>query len=157
MLEAKDYTVSKDKVGRQDIQKQEGALIDLPNLGRGIFASATGYTAEATKYAVGSLGNDKMTNIIPYDIRPSSENDERGRIKRIHVTMNTYSLCYNRGNFSLIFAEGEQKRLHNTAKAKGLTEISSHIEFFYDENGNIIDNMANLSRRCQPIFNCNDM
>ena len=44
MVEAKDYSIEGKKVGRGDIQKQAGALNDLP-IKQGIFASAIDYTA----------------------------------------------------------------------------------------------------------------
>lgn len=157
MLEAKDYTIKKGKVGRSDLQKQEGALVDLPSMGRGVFASATGYTSQATKYAKGSRNNDKMTSITTYDIRPSTIKDEQGRIKTIHITMNVCSLCYSKGKYSLIFAEGEQERLRSNLKSKSLQQINNQLEFFYDETGNIIDCMSSLSSRNHPTFKYNDI
>ena len=74
-IEAKDYTIRNEKVGRPDVQKQEGGLIDLPYEG-GIFASATGYTRNAEKYAEGTYKNPNGKPIDLYDIRPSTEEDE---------------------------------------------------------------------------------
>ena len=81
-IEAKDYSLRDDKVGRPDVQKQGGGLPDLP-FDRGIFASATGYTRNAEKYAEGTKINPNLKEIDLYDIKPSTESDEEGRIKTI--------------------------------------------------------------------------
>ena len=46
MGEAKDYTVQGKKVGREDLQKLGGALVDLDEVSGGIFFSATDYTKQ---------------------------------------------------------------------------------------------------------------
>ena len=56
MIEAKDYSISNSKVGRDDIQKLQGALSDL-NVDKGLFASATDYTKPAKKYSDGTIKN----------------------------------------------------------------------------------------------------
>jgi len=157
MLEAKDYTIRKEKVGRPDLQKQEGALIDLPVIKKGIFASATGYTSEAIKYAKGSLDNIKMTGIVTYEIRPSTSLDEQGRIKTINITMHFCYPLFNKGTFSVMFAEGEKEKLCDNIQSKGKQEIETKISIstFYDEKGKKKETMGHLSRSNQPKIESN--
>jgi len=50
MGEAKDYTIKNAKVGRGNLQKMVGALIEL-DVNGGMFFSATEYTAPVKRYA----------------------------------------------------------------------------------------------------------
>ena len=91
MLEAKDYSIRGSKVGRDDLQKLSGALLDIDNISKGVFASATDYTKPAKQYAESTI---KMPNAKPielYEIRPSTEEDEKGRVKKICIQMNIVS------------------------------------------------------------------
>ena len=69
MIEAKDYAKRNHKVSRSDLQKQEGALIDLPRVGEGYFASATGYTKPARQYAEGTKTNEHAKPITPFNMK----------------------------------------------------------------------------------------
>ena len=111
-IEAKDYTIRNEKVGRPDVQKQEGGLIDLPYEG-GIFASATGYTRNAEKYAEGTYKNPNGKPIDLYDIRPSTEEDEEGRIKTIIVNINSIYLDFNNWTVTPIFTKESRDELLN--------------------------------------------
>ena len=86
MVEAKDYSIEGKKVGRGDIQKQAGALNDLP-IKQGIFASATDYTAPAKKYANSTHINPSQKPINLLHIRPSTELDRKGRVERIIINI----------------------------------------------------------------------
>lgn len=91
MLEAKDYTTRKTDgaVGRGDLQKEEAALNSL-DVQNGIFASATGYSSDAVKWAESTKLNPLHKPINLYDIRQSTIEDEKGRIKEIHVQLHLY-------------------------------------------------------------------
>lgn len=91
MLEAKDYTARKSDgaVGRGDLQKEESALNSL-DVQNGIFASATGYSSDAVKWAESTKLNPLHKPINLYDIRQSTIEDEKGRIKEIHVQLHLY-------------------------------------------------------------------
>ena len=80
MVESKDYTLDDKKVGRPDLQKLQGALTDLPQIKEGIFTSATNYSKDAIKYAEGTEINDLQKKITTVDVRPSTVDDEKGRI-----------------------------------------------------------------------------
>ncbi|MCF6764018.1 restriction endonuclease [Pseudomonas fragi] len=84
MGEAKDYTYRGGKVGRSDLQKLAGALVDLPDVAKGVFWSATDYTKPARQYAQMAKG---MTGkeILLRGLRESTGFDEQGFIKSICV------------------------------------------------------------------------
>ena len=109
-VEAKDYTLRNEKVGRPDVQKQEGGLIDLPYEG-GIFASATGYTRNAEKYAEGTYKNPNGKPIDLYDIRPSTEEDEKERVKTVILHFTVVYPDFNKGIFIPVFTKDAQEKL----------------------------------------------
>ena len=109
-VEAKDYTLRNEKVGRPDVQKQEGGLIDLPFEG-GVFASATGYTRNAVKYAEGTnkIPNGKPIDL--YDIRPSTVEDEEGRVKTVILYFTIVYPNFHQGVYEPIFTKKAQEQL----------------------------------------------
>lgn len=134
MVEAKDYSIEGKKVGRGDIQKQAGALNDLP-IKQGIFASATDYTAPAKKYANSTHINPSQKPINLLHIRPSTELDRKGRVERIIV------------NIEMIIDDFEHAQYHihlsnnaiNLLKKNNLLNktLDCHIENFYNAQGDI--------------------
>ena len=95
MVEAKDYTVQGKKVGRADLQKLEGALTDL-DIAEGRFVSATDYTNRAKHYAESTKTNLKQNPINLYHVRPSNDEDEKGRIKQIQVIIQANGLSFEK-------------------------------------------------------------
>ena len=132
MVEAKDYSIEGKKVGRGDIQKQAGALNDLP-IKQGIFASATDYTAPAKKYANSTHINPSQKPINLLHIRPSTELDRKGRVERIII------------NIEMIIDDFEHAQYHihlsnnaiNLLKKNNLLNktLDCHIENFYNTYG----------------------
>ena len=115
--EAKDYTERDAKVGRDDLQKLGGALGDLP-VSEGAFFSATDYTKPARLYAQGSEDiNQKPINL--YHLRPSSSDDEKGRIKSIHIEIHLITPGFDNAKYTVEFTkDGIQvvKRLQEQRK-----------------------------------------
>ena len=91
MVEVKDYTIDKRKVGRSDLQKLQGALTDL-DFEKGVFVSATDYTKPAKKYSDGAEINPLQKEIDLFHIRPSTELDEKGRVKKFQINNSYKSL-----------------------------------------------------------------
>ncbi len=136
MIEAKDYTIHKKKVGRGDIQKLSGALSDLDNISKGIFASATDYTKPAKQYAESSPQMPNAKPIELYDIRPSTELDENGRIKKICFKMHIVNPVFEKGTYMPVFTKkGYDKLQKDNLLGK---PIEMHLENFYDINNNIV-------------------
>lgn len=133
-VEAKDYTIRGNAVGRPDVQKQEGGLIDLP-YEKGIFASATGYTRNAIKYAEGTYKNPIGKEIDLYEIRPSTEEDEEGRIKTIIVNIISYYPVFDKGKYTPVFTEESENRLSQKYK-EGF--LSIRLDNIYNEDKSIL-------------------
>lgn len=153
MLEAKDYSKSGEKVGRSDLQKLEGALIDLRQIDKGIFTSATQYTSEASKYANGTKHNSAMKEIIPIELRPSMTEDERNRINTIVCHIHLVQPDYKMEHFEVIFSDGEHDKLINYLKNKRINYINMRIESFYDDNGQLITTLYDLIRNHKVEIN----
>jgi len=147
MVEAKDYTVDNRKVGRGDLQKLQGALTDL-SVNSGVFASATGFTKPASKYADSSEKNPMNKNIELFDIRPSTEEDEKGRIKKIIVNMSMHIADYQRGKYQPIFTKEGFKSLEDAGLAYKSVEM--RLENFFDKERNIILTLFELTGKYPP-------
>lgn len=147
MVEAKDYTIDNRKVGRGDLQKLQGALTDLP-IGSGVFASATGFTKPASKYAESSDINPLNKNIELFDIRPSTEEDEKGRIKKIVVNMSIHVADYQNGKYQPIFTKDGFANLEKAGLAN--KPIEMRLEHFYDKDKRIIMTLHELTSKHPP-------
>lgn len=156
MVEAKDYTVDDRKVGRPDLQKLQGALTDLPQIKEGYFTSATDYSRDAKKYARGTETNDKQKEITIVDVRPSTAEDEKGRIKIIEVHMTWAVPNYDRGKRTFIFAEGGRKMIDDYMIQQGKTQCALQAMDLYDKDGNFLISISELSRNHHPKFGNED-
>lgn len=153
MIEAKDYTIRGEKVGREDLQKQEGALVDLPSIKKGVFASATDYTSESDKYAEGSGINPMMKEITIYEIRPSTEEDKKGRVWTIEVRFNAAWPNITPENVRPVYVKGEIERLNSNLLSKGYKEgepIKLTSTELYDASGNVLTTIFDFTRNHQP-------
>jgi hypothetical protein len=147
MIEAKDYTLDDKKVGRGDIQKLQGALSDLP-VNTGLFASATDYTKPAIKYAESSSVNPMQKPIELFHIRPSTEQDETGRIKKIVVNMIMHVADYSAAKYNFIWtSDGREELIKNGYQSK---QIKITIDKFYDKNGEPLISIYELTKSYPP-------
>ena len=143
MIEAKDYSISGEKVGRDDIQKLNGALVDLDAVHRGVFASATDYTKPAVEYAMASMIMPHSKPIDLYQVRNSTELDVKGRIKVIHIDITTFWLDFDKGKYKPIFTKnGRDCILRDFPKN---TELAYTLSEFTDKEGNVKKTIAELS------------
>jgi len=148
MVEAKDYTIDERKVGRSDLQKLQGALTDL-DFEKGIFASATDYTKPAKKYADGAEINPNQKEIELYHIRPSTELDEKGRVKKFVINITMIVPDFNNGQFQYAWTkEARDKFEKNGFIGKEITMV---LDRFYKENGDIDCFLMDFTHDNQPI------
>jgi hypothetical protein len=148
MIEAKDYTIDERKVGRGDLQKMQGALTDL-EFDKGIFASATDYTKPAEKYSAATEKNPLHKEIDLYHIRPSTELDEKGRIKQFIINMTMIVPDFKNGQFQYAWTkESEEKFEKNGLMGKQITMV---LDRFYRENGEIDCFLIDFTHDNQPI------
>lgn len=152
MLEAKDYTKRGNKVGRDDLQKLQGALTDLSQIKKGYFTSATDYTKPAQKYAKGSATNPCQKEIVPIELRPSTLEDEKERIKEIIVNIIAVSPIFHMGKYEIVFLDNEKLNIRNYLSDLNERKISLQINCFYNSNGEVIETMEHLSKNQFPKF-----
>ncbi|MBQ9076578.1 MAG: restriction endonuclease [Muribaculaceae bacterium] len=149
MIEAKDYTKRNVKVGRDDLQKMQGALTDLPQIEKGYFTSATDYTAPAQKYADASSSNPYQKEIVPIALRPSTVEDEKGRIMQILVRVEMSSFDYDAADYGIVFVDdAEYGRFMDYLSRSGIAKLEMQISHFYNSDGEIVETIENISR-CQ--------
>jgi hypothetical protein len=134
--EVKDYTIKNKKVGRDDIQKLGGALRDL-NIDEGLFFSATDFTKPAKQYAEASKDITGKP-ITLFNLRPSTEKDEEGRIKSIHIDISTLLPNYQDGQYVPIWTADGKSLLNRENTKIAISDI-------YDSNGNILYTIRELT------------
>lgn len=141
MGEAKDYTIHNGKVGRGDLQKLGGALSDLKDVDEGIFFSATGYTRPAIKYA------ESATNMIGkpiklYGLRESNDDDEKGFIKTIAITLHMEIPNLEKATWIPHLSDkGKEIFLEKFSN----TQLNVKVEKFYDAKGNQMLSLSELT------------
>jgi hypothetical protein len=147
IVEAKDYTINKKKVGRPDLQKFQGALSDL-DVESGLFASATEYTNPAKKYSDSSEKNPLQKQIELYNIRPSTELDEKGRINKFIVDMTMVTPDFESGQMKCAWTKNAIEKFEkNGLMGKPIT---LGIDRFYKEDGTIDCFLVDFTRNNQP-------
>lgn len=145
MVEAKDYSVRGEKVGRADLQKMEGALTDL-DIAEGRFVSATDYTNRAKPYAKSTETNPKQNPISLYHVRPSTLEDEKKRIKTILVTIIAHGLDFERGQYMPLINHEFFESIKDRIKEEG-EEQKTILFHFYDADGNVEETFENVTRQ----------
>ncbi|UOE37024.1 restriction endonuclease [Chryseobacterium oryzae] len=148
MIEAKDYTINKKKVGRDDLQKLQGALSDL-DVEKGIFASATDYTKPAKKYSESTGKNPLNKEIELYNIRESTKLDEKGRINKFEVTLSMITPDFKLGKMNFAWTNDAIEKF----KQNGLIgkPIKLSTDRFYNEDGSINCLIEDFTYNNQPI------
>lgn len=145
--EAKDYSVSGNKVGRADLQKLGGALGDTDVEG-GIFFSATDYTVGARKYAEASEQiNSKPIRL--FSLTPYTETDSEGRILRITLEIRVMTPDYERAKFEPVWSEeGKRQLVRATEQGALLTGIhKASLGEIYDSEGEVLTTVWKLTAR----------
>lgn len=145
--EAKDYSIQNKKVGRPDLQKLAGALLEV-DAQSGVVYSATGYTAPATKYAQGApeiLG--KPISLL--HVRPYCEKDGRGRIQTIVVTFFLALPDYEKARFTPIWSPKGQATLDEWLDTNGKQSVKWEMGLgeLLDSQGVPILSIKDLTQR----------
>ncbi len=148
MIEAKDYTINKRKVGRTDLQKLQGALTDL-DVDKGLFASATDYTKPAKKYSASSSKNPVQKAIELYNIRQSTELDEKGRINKFVINLNVIVPDFKAGQMDFAWTKSAIEKFKKNGLAnKPITLVTDR---FYNEDGTMNCTIMDFTSENQPI------
>jgi len=152
IVEAKDYTIRGAKVGRPDVQKQEGAIIDLPH-DEGIFASATDYTKPAKLYAKGTITNPVTKKLELYNIRPSTIDDEEGRTKTIILEIFIKSLNLEEAKYSPTISQTELEKI---SKLFQHGEYKISIGSIYNKDGSKYQSIKDWTRSLSSEYSLDD-
>lgn len=145
MGEAKDYSARGGKVGRTDLQKLAGALVDLAEVAKGVFWSATDYTQPARQYA---LAAENMTGkaIHLRGLRESTQVDEQGFIKTIQVRGTYHIAQLNDAIWTTHWSPQGRASLRSLVpKGQRTIEVAGTIEEIFDSAGNKITSMFELT------------
>jgi hypothetical protein len=145
MVEVKDYTVRNKHVGRSDLQKLESALTDL-DISEGRFVSATDYTNRAKPFAESTKTNPKHNPIDLYHVRPSTPDDEKGRIKTILVTIVARGLEFERGQYWPLINSKFFESIKDKIKEEGEKQTTT-LYHFYDADNNVVETFENITRQ----------
>ena len=141
MGEAKDYTERDAKVGRDDLQKLGGALGDL-SVSKGAFFSATDYTKPARLYAQSSEDiNQKSINL--YHLRPSSSDDEKGRIKSIHIDMHLITPDFDNAKYTVAFTKDGTQMVKDFRSEREPTQ--QRMDKIYHSDGTVYITVPELT------------
>ncbi len=145
MVEAKDHTKFTSKVSRPELDKMAGSLIDI-DFTSGYFFSATDYTRDAKKKALGSKINPSAKNISLYHLRPSTTEDRKGRVEVFQINLIAYQL----DTLNTIFSPTLPDDIYNQFKEKGvpLDNLISILQpnlkdDFIECKGELFDNNRN--------------
>ncbi|MFN4248709.1 MAG: restriction endonuclease [Flavipsychrobacter sp.] len=152
MVEVKDYTIHDKKVGRGDLQKMQGALTELPVDG-GLFASATDYTMPAKKYAQSTAINPLHKPIELYNIRPSTLEDENGRLKKIVVDLRMCFPDFEMAKFDPIFTDISLRDIKRDLEGQS---IKFSIDSVLDKHGEVLITVEELTYNNQPSIDMED-
>ncbi|WP_084386323.1 restriction endonuclease [Castellaniella caeni] len=145
MGEAKDYSDRGGKVGRPDLQKLAGALLDLPSVDKGVFWSATDYTKPARQYAQAAKAMNGK-EILLRGLRESTHLDEQGFVKTIRVTGTYHIAELHKAIWTVHWsAQGRASLLSLISDDKKTAEISEVLEDFFDSNGGKITSIFELT------------
>lgn len=137
-VEAKDYTEKAKPVGRPDVQKLAGALLDL-SIDRGVVASATGFTRPAKKFASAMESAEDRKTIELVAVRPSVEGDEVGRIRRVITKVRLRSLGFDDGTWTTTFPK-------EVADALPTDGSKLSLETIYRRDGTVLETMNDFGR-----------
>lgn len=151
-VEAKDYTLREEKVGRPDVQKQEGGLIDLPHK-EGVFASATGYTRPAKLYAKGTIKNPVTKKIELFNIRPSTIDDEEGRVKTIVLEIFIKSLRLESAKYR---PDIDKNVLDEFGKRHPEGQYKVAIDAIYNADGTIFTSIKDWTMSLSSEYSLDD-
>ena len=94
-----------------------------------------------------------MKEITIYEIRPSTEEDKKGRVWTIEVRFNAAWPDITPENVRPVYVKGEKERLNSNLLSKGYKEgepIKLTSTELYDASGNVLTTILDFTRNHQP-------
>lgn len=147
-VESKDYTEKSTPVGRPDVSKLAGALSDL-DVQTGAVVSATSFTKPAKDYAKASQNMILGKSIDLFHIRPSTIEDEKGRIKTIIINLVFNFAAFEKAKWKPSLTKEAQEKLQ--LKYPIGTSIPLRLDNFYNSAGEVVETVRDLSERLNGL------
>ncbi len=142
-VETKDYQDRGASVGRPDVAKLAGSLLVLSDVNEGLLASATDFTKPAKQY-VEDLRQAGAKPIDLYIIRPSTDEDEEGRIKTIRMNMHATVPDYSHARWQPVLKPEAMQVLSDAGYKEGEVVDTIH-DGFYNKDGRLIKSVKELT------------
>jgi Restriction endonuclease len=139
MVEGKDHTKENVKVARPELDKVAGSLIEL-DFATGLFFSATDFTRDAKRKAMGSVINPKAKTISLYHLRPSTMGDDKGRLKQITFNFVSFVIDSTKTSMGPIIPKAAYDHITSIGISPNLTSNT-----FFHQNGRTLTCEGNLS------------
>lgn len=130
-VEGKDHTKDEAPVGRPELDKLAGSLIEV-NHSTGYFFSATGYTRDAIRKAKASAINPRAKRIDLYHLRASSILDRPNRIETFIVRFHLPEMDLNNTGLLPVLSPKEVAELFPGISEK--VNLESRIRFQWNKN-----------------------
>ena len=144
MVEAKDFSVRNERVGRGEVTKTAGALIDLPLEG-GIVVSTTEFTSAAKTFSNGSKINPSAKPIELIQMSIPTESDLRGRILRGRIDLTICSPDIGNTKFYPVLSENGKKTFRMLYGEQ--TSAPFVLTGFYDVEGSLIETLGDFAEK----------
>ena len=152
-VEAKDYSWSRDKVGRGDISKLSGSLLVLEEIDEGIMASATDFTKPAKEYSK-DLIQAKAKPIDLYIVRACTEVDRRNRVETIVVTLKIILPVYEQASYvPHLTDEAKQILADILKKNNNIKNDTLRLDNLYRKDGSLLESINNLTKKLKVNYN----
>lgn len=164
-LEAKDHNQNSKakKVEIEEVQKLDSTIRDIERFDSGVFFTSTDFTKEAINFVKGLNPQKHQKDIKVYKSRPSTKEDEAGRIKgfRINYSFNIpYHLIvpYFSNNshlpYPIVCVYGNPLPIYN-AQGQQISDSSQEIIKKYGDNSNVIGGFVGIVGCLKNLFNGN--
>lgn len=157
-IETKDNSYGKGhKVKLSDLQQMEGALTDLSQIDGAMIFSSTGFTGPASEYADATSNNERQTEIVPVIGRPSTKEDETGRVKCCKIDIVLVDFDFKNAKYTVLWKdEDEKNKVNQYLSTLECGKYRNRLTEFYDKEGNIILDVKNLSDQLPEHISANE-
>lgn len=104
-------------------------------------------------YAEATSKNPLQKEIIPVYLRPSTKDDEKGRVNKIQIQLTMVVPDFKNGKFNILYSDKEEElKLQKFIETIG--PMSLKIEEFYDSSGNVIETVENICKNSSLNSRC---
>lgn len=142
-VESIDLTEQGGKVGSATVAKLAGSILLSKNIDKAVQTSSTGFSESGSRYSE-DFNQISDTPIDLYIIRPVTKEDMNERVMSIEIDLNIYVPNYKKAKWNPELKPEAHQILKNLGYKDG-ENIELQIDGFYDQNGKLIESIANLT------------